>query len=260
MSDFGRDNRNYDDRRDSDERNDNRRSNGWWGRLSSLAKGLIIGGAFVLVIALLVNYVFIPQSVQSAGNKIQNQLMDDYTAAAASLHNCKAKGAAAANVATAETDALSKILDNAIGGDYGSATDPATKQQFQTQFITGLRTLYPVSLYPDTKQLSATFDKVLAAVTGCQDEFLGAQRIVIDDVKNLRDFRNASWTNRNYGGLDYPTKDLVINIPGVPPYSGQQALTHMATPIVDTNTSNAFNTGIDDSTGPFNNTPSPAHS
>lgn len=248
-----------DDRDRYDDRDRGYRRGNWFSRSSMVTKAVIIIGGVVLLIGLLLQFVILPNSVASQGNSIQNSLMEDYGNSAAVLHNCKVLAASSANVAQAETDALDKILNNAIGGKYGNAKDGTFSQN---DFVVAMRGLYPVSLYPDTKALSSTFDKVMATVTGCQDNFLGQQRVVSSDVKNLRNFRNASWLNRTYGGLAYPTNDLEILLPNVPHVTGKLALDQMAKPIIDTQTANAFGTGIDDSSlqGPFGSTPTPTPS
>lgn len=232
---------------------------GWYSRLSPLKRGVLIGVLVALVLGLCAQFWWIPASVSSTGNRLQNTLMDDYGTAAASLHRCKVNSASAANVATAETDALDKVLNDAIGGKFGSATDPGQQGSFQNQFIAAMRPLYPVSLYPDTSKLAETFDHVMAVVTGCQDDFLGDQRTVQLDVKNLRDFINGSWLTRSYGGGDYPTDALEVNLPGVPHLTGKAAFRQMATPITDSSTANAYATGMDNDSlkGPFDNGASP---
>jgi hypothetical protein len=245
----------FDDDTDTDANPRPNRQGNWFTRLGMVSKLLLILGGVLVVLGLLLQFVILPNVVQSQGNSLQNSLMEDYGNSAATLHNCKAQAAGAANVAKAEVDALDKVLNNAVGGKFGNAKEGTFNQN---DFVVAMRGLYPVSLYPDTKALSATFDKVMAIVTGCQENFLGQQKVVANDVKNLRDFRNASWFSRTYGGLDYPTSDLEINLPNVPRVTGKLALEQMARPIIDTSTAGAFGTGIDDGSlqGPFDNTPS----
>lgn len=201
----------------------------------------IIGGGIAAVLVgvlALVFFVIIPNSVTNEGNKQESNISAVYAKGANTLSECTVKTKQAANVAAAHTDALDKVIRAAVAGDVGtdghvtqkSLNDPSNRQGFYAALV---------QAYPDTKDLSATFNNVLAIVTGCQHDFKTAQDEVLDRVRAFKSWLTGSWTVRTYGG-NFPDDNLELNLPGQAPITGKAALIKVSTPILSSEAAGAY--------------------
>ncbi len=200
--------------------------------------GGIVGGIAALLIALTF-LVFIPQSVVSDGNQQEARLNAWFSDEVVSLHNCTAKTARAAQVTKGNTDAVDKVLKDAVAGRYGTGASINQKSLLGAM----------VEAYPDGSiaGLNKSFQNAMTVMVGCQDDFAAAQRVVQSKVANFKSWRTGSWSVRTFGGDNFPNNGLEINVAGMDHLTGQQALDLMSRPIADADTVNAIKTGTDDS-------------
>jgi len=200
--------------------------------------GSVVGGIGALAL-LLTFLVFIPQGVTSDGNKLEGDLSSLYAGAVTELHNCTAKTARAAQVTKGNTDAVDKVLKDAVGGRYGTGNNLDKGKLFSAI----------VESYPEQSVagLNKTFQDAMAIMVGCQDDFTAKQGVVQSKVSDFKKWRTGSWTVRTFGGDDFPNDNLEINIAGMDPLTGKAAFDLISRPILDTDTVNAVKTGTDDS-------------
>jgi hypothetical protein len=207
---------------------------------------LCTGLAVVTVLAVLTLTVFIPQSVTSAGNQQEATLNSWYNQAVTALHNCTIKTARAAKVIGTQTEAVDKVLKDAVAGRYGTQGNNLD----QGKMFSALKEAYPDGALAG---LNKSFQDVLAVMLGCQDDFTSSQNQVQKRIATFDAWRTGSWRARSFGGGKFPNNNLRVNIAGVPQVSGQAAFDLMSRPIIDSDTSSAVNNGVDNSgkTNPF---------
>ena len=220
----------------SDDTNDDRKSRrAWW----------IGGGIAAGVLALVAGIVFgavIPQGVISDGNQQESHLNGWFNDEVIALHTCTAKTARAAQVTKGQTDAVDKVLKDAVAGRYGTGNNLDQGKLFSAMH----------EAYPDLGGLNKSFQDAMAIMTGCQDDFAAAQRVVQAKIADFKSWRSDTWTVRTFGGDDFPNDKLEVNIAGMDHLTGQQALDLMSRPIADADTVNAIKTGED---GSYKNDP-----
>lgn len=207
--------------------------------------GLVVAGAVVLI--LLITLVFIPQPIISQGKQLESGMSANYADGANYLSNCVVKTKRAAQVTTAQTAAVDKVLKDAVSGRYGSGNTMDKAKLFSSI----------VENYPEAAvaTLNKTFQDMLAIVTGCQDDFRNKQSTILDGVRQFNSWRTGSWSVRTFGGSNFPDTDLYITLPGIN-LTGRAAMVKMSTPIVDGDTVGAYQNGVQDTTDPFA-TPTP---
>jgi hypothetical protein len=198
----------------------------------------IIGAGFVAL--LLIIWFIIHQSVISSGNKQEATMSGDYADGANYLSNCVIKTKQAANVTVAQTDALDKILSDAVSGRYGTGAN----------FDGGSMISAIVEAYPDTSGLSKSFQDALSIIAGCQDDFRNKQSKILDDVRSFRSWKTGSWPVRTFGGGGFPNDNLYISI-GDLDLTGDAALKKMSKPIVETSILQDYATGTTNTENPF---------
>lgn len=220
----------------SDNTNNDRKSRrAWW------IGGGIFAGAAVLTAGLVFGVV-IPQGVVSDGNQQEATLNASFNAEVVALHTCTAKTARAAQVTKGQTDAVDKVLKDAVAGRYGTGNNLDEGKLFSAMH----------EAYPNLGGLDKSFQDAMAIMTGCQDDFAAAQNNLQARIANFTKWRTGSWTVRTFGGDDFPNGNLVINVAGMDRLTGQQALDLMSRPIADADTVNAIRTGED---GSYKNDP-----
>ena len=194
------------------------------------AGALLFGG----LILFMVN-----NGVTNTGNKLESQLSATYNSGAATLSACQKKTANAVGVTKAQSAALDKIIADAASGRYGAGA------QINEKAILGAI----VEAYPNLSGLDKSFQDAMVIITGCQDDFLGAQKDVQDKVREFNSWRTGSWTARTFGS-EFPNENLYVRLPGIN-LNGQAALDKISMPIVDTVTSEAYVTGEQELNDPF---------
>lgn len=202
----------------------------WW------IGGGVAAGALALVAGLTFG-VFIPQGVVSDGNQQEATLNASFNGEVVALHTCTAKTARAAQVTKGQTDAVDKVLKDAVAGRYGTGNNLDQGKLFSAMH----------EAYPDLGGLNKSFQDAMAIMVGCQDDFAASQGVVQARLADFAKWRTGSWTVRTFGGNDFPNDNLVVNIAGMDRLTGQQALDLMSRPIADADTANAIKTGTDES-------------
>jgi hypothetical protein len=209
----------------------------------------ILGGVFV-VIALLCHLVFFPQSVLSDGNRQETGMNTAATAAFGEMHTCEVNTARVAQVAGAQTDAVDRVLKDAISGRYGTGAGLDQNKVFSLL----------QEAYPDLGKLNDTFANAMAVMTGCQSNFLAKENYMNKLANEFVAWQTGSWFSRTYGGDQFPNDNLKIVI-GTTVHTGADALQIMQRTVLSSDNVNAIETGIDNggSKNPFQ-TPAPTPS
>jgi hypothetical protein len=219
--------------------------------LASLLKNktLLVGGGIVagvaVVIAALTFGVFIPQGVQSEGNQLEAELSANYQDGANVLSNCVVKTKQSVGAAKANSEAFDKVIKDAIAGNGAAQhvdfNNPASRNG-----------LFPVwvQAYPDFKGQTALFEKAMTVINGCQDDFRNKQSAVQDGVRQFNSWRTGSWKVRTFGGDNFPNENLYVTLPGLN-LTGKAAFKKISAPIVDADTSGAYQSGEQQSNDPF---------
>lgn len=196
--------------------------------------------ALVALVVVLTFTVFIPQSVKSNGNKKEADLSASYANGAVYLSKCVVKTKQAADVATAQTAALDKVLKDAVAGRYGIGGNNMDKGKLFSAIV---------EAYPNVNGLSKTFDHVMTVIVGCQDDFGNYQSVVQDKVRDFNSWRTGSWLTRSYAA-DFPNENMYVRLPGVN-LVGAAAYDKIQQPIVDATTSSTYKTGEQSLDDPF---------
>jgi hypothetical protein len=151
----------------------------------------------------------------------------------------------AAGVAGANTEAVDKVLSDAVRGRYET---PSTAQPGG-----GKESLFSaiVEAYPNTEQVSNNYQQVLVVINGCRTAFKNAQAELQKHVTLFNSWREGSFFNRKLGAESYPTSSLVIEVEGKP-VTGQEALTQMRKLVVVSEAKEGRDTGEIETIDPFN--------
>jgi hypothetical protein len=204
--------------------------------------GVVVAALLLLVLTFT---VFIPQSVTSQGNTREAKMNADYADGANFLSNCVVKTKQAANAANANAEAFDRVIKDAVAGSGTAAhvdmNTPASRNS-----------LFPiwVQAYPDLKGQTDLFNKAMDVIVGCQDDYKNKQSVILDGVRRFDTWQGGSWKVRTFGGNNFPNERLFINLPGLT-LTGPAALAKMRSPIVDSDTANAYVTGEQDASNPF---------
>lgn len=186
----------------------------------------------------------------STGNDKEATLSSVYSDGANYFSSCIVQTNQAANVATANADAFDKVIKDAMGGT-GEAG------QFNLSTPSGQAGFFPllVKAYPAMEGQTDLYKKVLDVMVSCQTEFSKKQSNILDRVRDFNKWRTNFWTSK-LGGGSFPNENLYIGVSGVPRSTGMAALTTMESPIVTSDTANAYKSGTYTPTNPFG-TPNP---
>jgi|GEM_PF-2040475 len=205
--------------------------------MSGKTMGII---AVVLVLVMGLGWYVTKQSVLSQANDKQASLSADYANGANYLARNINLVKQTAGVATANAKAYQDLIGRAIArqGEFATATTPGALIPILTQ------------QWPDPKAQSDLFVKVADVIIGSQDDFTRLQTKVLDNVRSFNSWRTGSWKVRTFGG-NLPNENLYVSLPGVETLTGMAALNKIRTPIINTLTSQAYQTGINDVEDPF---------
>lgn len=200
----------------------------------------VIAGSTIVFFALV--FFLIANGVTNQGNKKQQDLIVLYNDTSNVLSDCLVKTKSAVGLANAQTDALDKVITDAVKGRYteGSSAQPGRGQLFSAIS----------EQYPDTKALSATFDKVLIIITGCRSNFKDSQAALQRAVTRFNQWRTGSFTVRTFGGDNYPNDDLEIQV-AKDFVRGKKALDKMRELVLVAEASTARDTGVLTNDNPF---------
>ena len=201
----------------------------------------------IIVIGVLCDRVFFPNSVTSDGNRKQRELNSLTTDAFGAMHTCEVNTARAAQIAGAQTDAVDRVLKDAISGRYGTGANLDQNKVFSLL----------QEAYPDLTGLNATFQDAMIVMTGCQKDFLAKQSRMNKAAQALESWTDGSWFTRTYGGDKFPNEGLHVTL-GARKHTAQDALDIMQRAVLSSDNINALETGVDESASedPFN-TPAP---
>jgi hypothetical protein len=197
--------------------------------------------AAVIVLVVLICLV-VANGVTNQGNKKQQDLIVFYNDTSNVLSDCLVKTKSAVGLANAQTDALDKVITDAVKGRY---TDGSSAQVGRGQLFSALS-----EAYPDTSALSATFDKVLIVITGCRSNFKDSQSALQRELARFNKWRSGSFTVRKFGGSNYPNDELKIKAGGTF-VKGELALDQMGEMVLVADAETARDTGVLQNDNPF---------
>jgi hypothetical protein len=204
---------------------------------------VIAGGAIVGILAVILLVVFmIRVGVTNDGNKKQQDLITYYNDTTNVLSDCLVKTKQSIGVTRAQTDALDKVITDAVRGRY---TGDTTARPTGGALFSAI-----AEQYPNTDKLSETFGKVLVVINGCRSDFRDSQSILQRAATQFEQWRTGSFTVRNFGGGNYPTSALAITLNGET-VSGKAAFAQMRKLVVVSDAQTGRDTGTIDNTDPF---------
>lgn len=207
--------------------------------------GPLGGVGIVTFLVILAVFAFVKhENIISEGNTKQQNLIVFYNETTNVLSNCIVETKEAAGVAEAQTGALNKVIGEAVRGRY---EQPSTAQPGG-----GKNALFSamVEAYPNTDQLSKTFQDVLTVISGCRTEFKNTQSELQKHVTLFNSWREGSFFNRKLGAEDYPTNKLAIEVGGKT-VTGDAALTQMRKLVLVKEAREGRDTGEIETVNPF---------
>ncbi len=207
--------------------------------------GPLAGVGIAILVVLFAVFLFSKhESIVSEGNKKQQGLIVFWNETTNVLSGCIIETKEAAGIAEAQTGAINKVISEAVRGRY---EEPSTAQPGG-----GKNSLFSamVEAYPNTDQLSKTFQDVLTVVTGCRTKFQHTQAELQKHVTMFNEWREGSFLNRKLGAENYPTDKLVIEV-GKKKVSGQAALDKMRQLVVIKEANTGRETGEIEAVNPF---------
>lgn len=199
-------------------------------------------GAVGVVLLLGLFYFVISNNVTNDGNKKQQDLITYYNNTTNILSDCLVKTKQSVGATKSQTDALNKVITDAVKGRY---TGNTTAQPGGGSLFSAIQ-----EAYPDTSGLSKSFQDVMIIINGCRTDFRDSQAILQDKVTLFNQWRTGSFTVRNFGGKKYPNEDLEITVAGKP-VTGKAAIKQMRTLVVVEDAQSGRDTGKIDNTDPF---------
>lgn len=195
------------------------------------------------VIALVALIYFISHnSVVNSGNQKQQDLMADYKDTTNVLSNCLVQTKQSVGAINSQNAALDKIITDAVRGRYelGSSAKPGSGTLFSALS----------EQYPNTSELSKSYQQVLTIINGCRTDFKDSQSKLQASVANFNKWRTGSWTTRTFGGGSYPTHDLYVDFKGGKLY-GKAALEQMSKLVVVSDAQSGRDNNSIDNNDPF---------
>ncbi len=201
----------------------------WWA---------IAGSAVLLVLLVL---FLISNGVTNDGKKKQQDLIVLYNDTSNVLSDCLVKTKSAVGLTNAQTEALDKVIIDAVKGRY---TEGGSAQPGRGQLFSAIS-----EAYPDTSALSATFDKVLIIITGCRSNFKDSQAALQRGLARFNQWRSGSLTVRTFGGK-FPDDELKIKVAGNS-VTSEDALDQMGEMVIVAEASTARDTGVLTNDNPF---------
>jgi hypothetical protein len=154
------------------------------------------------------------------------------------LNNYVAKIREALGVADRNTDALDKVLTDAVRGRY---TGDTSAQPGGGQLFSAI-----TEAYPDLTGVSINYANVQSAVFAGRDAFQNEQSKMLDMVRDYNTWRNSGFIHSAIVGMiGAPSDDLTANN-GTDTAHGQTALDRMNDIIRTTEGQNAYETGVMD--------------
>lgn len=199
-------------------------------------------GAVGAVLLLGLLYFVISNSVTNDGNKKQQDLITYYNDTTNVLSDCLVRTKQSVGATKAQTDALDKVITDAVKGRYDGNTSAKP----------GGGSLFSAILeaYPDTSGLSKSFQDVMIIINGCRTDFRDSQAILQRGVTQFNQWRTGSFKVRTFGGKKYPNEDLEIAVASKS-VTGKAALKQMRTLVVVEDAQSGRDTGKIDNTDPF---------
>lgn len=197
----------------------------------------------VVIVFFVMLYLIVSNGVTNDGNKKQEDLIAFYNETTNVLSDCLVKTKSAVGVAGAQTDALDRVITNAVKGRYteGSTAQPGNSNALFSALS---------EAYPDTSGLSRTFENVQIIITGCRTNFRDSQSELQKAVTRFNQWRKGSFTVRTFGGGNYPNDDLAIRVDRRM-ITGQEALNQMRTLVVVSDAQTGRDSGVIRNDDPF---------
>lgn len=161
-----------------------------------------IGAAAVVVLVAIIVWS-ISNGVTNTGNRKESALNAQYSNNQNILSNCIIRIRETAGIAKGQTNALDRIITDAVKGRYGGDT---TAKIGQGQLFSAIK-----EAYPDLNNLGVTFGKVLDITNGCRSDFAGQQSKTLDMLRDFDGWRTGSLTVRTFGG-DFPNHNLIARV------------------------------------------------
>jgi hypothetical protein len=203
---------------------------------------LFIAGVVVLAVFLGIVGFMIANGITNSGNTKQEDLIARYNDTTNVLSDCLVKTKQSVGTADANTDALDRVITNAVRGRY---TEGSTAQPGNGALFSAIK-----EAYPDTQGLSDRFGDVMIVINGCRTDFKNSQSVLQNDVADFNKWRTGSFTVRNFGGNDFPSEALEITV-NDKPVTGMDALRQMRKLVVVSEAQTGRDTNQIENVNPF---------
>lgn len=195
--------------------------------------------SFWVISGLLFVFVINMVAVKSTGTSLETQMNEDYQQCLVMLTRYYTNGTNALGLASANTQAIDKILTDAASGKYGnkqSLNDP--KNGVYTvivQYYQG---------YPKTDNVSDAYKNAKDILVGDFDDYSAQEGKLFDDIERYDNWSANFFEGPFIGLFRFPDTTLKAQVdPTQSPLHGQQAYDQMNRVVTDPKVTSSYKTG-----------------
>lgn len=193
-----------------------------------------IGFVFLLFLGLIYGKF---NGLHNSGVGQEQSLSTQYQDNQNELSNTTLKIKETLGVASAKSDALDKVLTNAVVGRYHAESSATGAVDGNAKMFSAV-----VEAYPDLKGLD-TYDKVIDTINAGRDAYKNKQSKLLDMVRRYKTWQHTGLIDEKLISLaGFPSNDLTARV-GTRVTHGQEALDQIETIILDADTQQAYTTG-----------------
>lgn len=176
--------------------------------------------------------------LHNAGVKKEQALSAQYQDNQNELSSTTLKIKETLGVASAKSDALDKVLTDAVVGRYQAGNSAQGATDGNAKLFSAV-----VEAYPDLKGLD-TYDKVIDTINSGREAYKNKQSKLLDMVRDYKTWQHTGLIDEKLISLaGFPSNDLTARV-GQKVTHGQEALDQIETIILDADTQQAYTTGI----------------
>lgn len=201
-----------------------------------MKKLIILGGIAVAVLILVISAISTYTSVRNGGNAREAALSAKYSSMQASYGQFRLGVTDQLGIAREKRDAMDKILTGAIEGRYNKPGSPD---------VDGGKIFSMIKeAYPELNGLDI-YDKLMVYIAQGREKFTQEQSQMQSMIQDYNTWRTTgSFLHPTFAGWLFPSKNLKARV-GDKVYTGEEALEKMSRVIVNSETTEIFDTGND---------------
>ncbi len=201
-----------------------------------MKKYLIGGGIALALLIAIVSAINTYTTVRNEGRSRETALTHKYNSMQASYGQWRLGVIDQLGIAREKSEAMDKILTNAIEGRYNKKGAPDVDSG---KLFSAIK-----EAYPDLSGLDI-YDRILVYVQQGRERFTQEQGQMQTMIQEYNTWRSTgSFLHPTFAGWLFPSDMLKAQI-GNTTYTGEEALEKMARPIVGSDTTQIFDTGTD---------------